>query len=643
MNQKIKTPGMANIFWMPIQTRTEMLTTGFRSILGIKVFGPDLATIENVAVQIEKALSDLPHTRSAFAERTTGGYFLDFSVNRQQAARHGLTVGDVNDIIETAIGGKTIATTVEGRERYPINVRYARDFREDLDSLKRVLVPAPMGTMDRQSGGAPERMNAPTLPRSDAPTAPQIPIGALADIDFKTGPPSVRTENGQLVGFVFVDIDTDDLNGYVQGASRRIREQVQFPTGYYIQWAGQFQYLQEAEKRLKIVIPFTLLIIFMLIYLNTKSVTKTFIVLLAVPFSLVGAFWFLHLLGYNMSVAVWVGLIALAGLDAETGVIMLLYLDHAWEKFCAQRRMNTMGDLREAVIEGAVQRIRPKVMTICAILFGLLPIMWAPTTQSGADVMKRIAAPMIGGVVTSGVLELLIYPAIFVLWRRRHLPRETRNSMQVTEISAPTMPVRKIGPEQIVGRRPRGRKAIVGVAVIILLAIGGYFAWQKLGPMYWAKNRPLSTPRVHLTEPQVDAVQKFFVAADAVTTSLSADKLDQFNNTTKELQPAVTQLGQAFDSGHPWHTLVDQIQAVSNLPQANSLEAARQEFHPFTARVVDLAKAARDQGAPFSSLKIYKCPMAPKPGQTSFWIQLQGPLRNPFYGSEMLDCGSEVK
>jgi len=275
--------------------------------------------------------------------------------------------------------------------------------------------------------------NAPTLPRSDALATAQVPISMLADISYKTGPPSIRNENGQLVGFVFVDITSEDIQGYVDAAAKRINEVVQFPPGYYIQWAGQFEYLKSAEKRLQIVVPFTLLIIFLLIYINTQSAVKTFIVLLAVPFSLVGAFWFLYLLGFNMSVAVWVGLIALAGLDAETGVVMLLYLDHAWDKFRSLGRMNTMGDLRLAVIEGAVQRIRPKVMTICAIFFGLLPIMWSPTTQSGADVMKRIAAPMIGGVVTSGILELLIYPVIFVLWRRRHLPRETRDSLQPTE------------------------------------------------------------------------------------------------------------------------------------------------------------------------------------------------------------------
>ncbi len=441
INQKVKTPGMANQIWMPIYTRTEMLTTGFRTPLGIKVFGPDLAVIQDIGVQIEKALSDFPNTRSAFAERTTGGYFLDFTPNRQVAARYGLTVGEINDIVETAIGGKTIATTVEKRERYPINVRYARDFREDLDALKRVLVPVPMPS-ERMGVGASERgsasggMNAPmlqrsTLSRSDAPDAfAQIPISMLADISYKTGPPSIRNENGQLVGFVFVDITSDDIGGYVQAAAQRINEVVKFPPGYYIQWAGQFEYQQRAFKRLLIIGPFTLLIIFVLIYLNTRSVVKTFIVMLAVPFSLVGAFWLLYLLGYNLSTAVWVGIIALAGLDAETGVVMLLYLDHAWEKFRGLGRMNTMGDLRLAVIEGAVQRIRPKIMTICAILFGLLPIMWSPTTQSGADVMKRIAAPMIGGVVTSGILELLIYPVIFVLWRRGYLPRETRDDLR---------------------------------------------------------------------------------------------------------------------------------------------------------------------------------------------------------------------
>jgi copper/silver efflux system protein len=395
LNANIKTPGMANIFWMPIQTRTEMLTTGFRSVLGVKVFGPDLGGIQQLAVQIEKQLSMLPKTRSAFAERTVGGYFLDFVVNREAAARYGLKVGDVNDIIESAIGGKNITTTVEGRERYPVNTRYARDFREDIDALKRVLVATPTGA--------------------------QVPISLLADIKYKTGPPSIRSEDGKLVGFVFVDVTTSDIDGYVRKASQQLSQNIQYPAGYYTEWAGQFQYLLAAKERLKLVIPLTLLIIFVLIYINTRSVVKTGIVLLAVPFSLVGAFWLLWLLGYNMSVAVWVGLIALAGLDAETGVVMLLYLDHAWEKFRAEGRMSNIRHLHESVIEGAVGRVRPKIMTVCAILFGLLPIMWSPAMQTGADVMKRIATPMIGGIVTSAILELLIYPTIYVLWRRREL------------------------------------------------------------------------------------------------------------------------------------------------------------------------------------------------------------------------------
>src|SRR5438874_3809931 len=357
LNANIKTPGMANIFWMPIQTRTEMLATGFRSVLGVKVFGPDLGEIQKLAVQIEKELSGLPNTRSTFAERTVGGYFLDFTVNREAAARYGLRVGDVNDIVESAIGGKNITTTVEGRERYPVNARYARDFRQDIDALKRVLVATPTGA--------------------------QVPIDLLADIRYKTGPPSVRSENGKLVGFVFVDITTSDIDGYVRKASQQLSQRIQYPPGYYISWAGQFQYLQAAKERLKVVIPLTLLIIFVLLYMNTKSLVRTAIVLLAVPFSLIGAFWLLYILDYNMSVAVWVGLIALAGLDAETGVVMLLYLDHAWEQFKAEGRMTSMRDLHDAVVEGAVGRVRPKIMTVCAIFFGLLPIMWSPAMQVG--------------------------------------------------------------------------------------------------------------------------------------------------------------------------------------------------------------------------------------------------------------------
>src|SRR5205809_1014154 len=460
LNANIKTPGMANIFWMPIQTRTEMLATGFRSVLGVKVFGSDLGQIQKLAVQVEKELAGLPNTRSAIAERTVGGYFLDFTVNREAAARYGLKVGDVNDIVESAIGGKNITTTVEGRERYPVNARYARHFRQDIDALKRVLVPTPTGA--------------------------QVPIDLLADIRYNTGPPSVRSENGKLVGFVFVDITTSDIDGYVRKASQQLSQRIQYPPGYYISWAGQFQYLQAAKERLKIVIPLTLLIIFVLLYVNTKSLVKTAIVLLAVPFSLIGAFWLLYILGYNMSVAVWVGLIALAGLDAETGVVMLLYLDHAWEKFQVQKRLNTMRDLHQAVIEGAVGRVRPKIMTVCAILFGLLPIMWSPAMQAGADVMKRIATPMIGGVVTSAILELLIYPVIYVIWRRRELPDQT-------EEEAPFIP-----PALVVSReiRQRALRWIALIGVVIALFYAGNFLWKKL-PTRKISGAPFATQTVN--------------------------------------------------------------------------------------------------------------------------------------------------
>jgi Cu(I)/Ag(I) efflux system membrane protein CusA/SilA len=510
MNEKIKTPGMANIFWMPIQTRTEMLTTGFRTILGVKVFGPDLKQIENVAVDIEKALSDFPNTRSVFAERTTGGYFLDFDVNREAAARYGLRVGDVNDIIETAIGGKTIATTVEGRERYPISVRYARDFREDLDALKRVLVATPISQVSAKPApmGAPSRGG--NAPAPDT-TTPQVPISLLANISYKTGPPSIRNENGQLVGFVFVDITGSDIEGYVRDAAQRINERVKFPPGYYIQWAGQFEYLKAAEARLKVVVPFTLLIIFVLIYMNTQSATKTISVLLAVPFSLVGAFWMLYLLGYNMSVAVWVGLIALAGLDAETGVVMLLYLDHAWEKYRDAGRMNSMSDLYAAVKEGAVQRIRPKIMTVCAILFGLLPIMWSPVTQAGADVMKRIATPMIGGVVTSAILELLIYPVIFVIWRRRALPENAREDRPEALTGEPVgTPVRP---------RRSSTRFLVTAVVIAALGAGAYYGWQKFGANLLPATKGAAAPFATQT-----------VSGLTITLSTPAGQLRHANN-----------------------------------------------------------------------------------------------------------------
>jgi Cu(I)/Ag(I) efflux system membrane protein CusA/SilA len=391
MHQELNYPGMPNIWWMPIQTRIEMLSTGIRSQLGIKVFGDDLGEIEKTAVAIEKAVAEVPGTRSAFAERSTGGFFLDVTVNRREAGRLGLRVQDVNDVVLTAIGGMNVSETVEGRERYPINVRYAREFRDHPEALKRVLVATPAGA--------------------------QVPLNQVAELEFVTGPPMIRSEDGKLVGFVFVDLAGRPIADYVEDAKEVVAQEVSLPSGTRIEWAGQFTYLERAKERLKIVVPITLLIVFILLYLNTQSIAETGIVLLAVPFSLVGAIWLLWLLDYNMSIAVWVGLIALAGLDAETGVVMLLYLNLAHRRWKNEGRLRSWEDLRESIVEGAARRIRPKLMAVLTTMVGLVPVMWS--TGTGADVMKRIAAPMVGGLVSSFALQLTVYPALFAMWKKR--------------------------------------------------------------------------------------------------------------------------------------------------------------------------------------------------------------------------------
>jgi Cu(I)/Ag(I) efflux system membrane protein CusA/SilA len=394
MDAKLRYAGMPNIFWMPIQTRTEMLATGIRSQLGIKVFADDPATIERVGVEIEHALADVAGTRSAQAERLTGGFYLDVRVDREAAARLGVRVRDVNEVVEAAVGGTNVSETVEGRQRYPINVRYARDFREDVDALRRVLVATPLGA--------------------------QVPLEQVADVDFQMGPPFLRSEAGRPVGFVAVDVTGRAIVDYVEDAKRAVAAHVTLPAGVRLEWAGQFQYYERARARLALVLPLTLLLVALLLYWNTGSAIETGIVLLAVPFSLIGAVWLLWLLDYHLSVAVWVGLIALAGLDAETGVVMLLYLKLAWRRRREEGLLASFEDLREAIVEGAAQRIRPKLMTVLTTMIGLLPVMWS--AGAGADVMKRIAAPMVGGLVTSFLLELTVYPAIFALWKRRELP-----------------------------------------------------------------------------------------------------------------------------------------------------------------------------------------------------------------------------
>jgi copper/silver efflux system protein len=395
LNAAVKVPGLTNAWTMPIKTRIDMLSTGIKTPVGIKLGGPDLQVLEDLGRQVEEVMRDHPGTLSVYAERVMGGNYLDFDINRQAVARYGLTTGDVQQVIQTAIGGMNITTTVEGLERYPVNLRYRRELRDNLPALRQVLVPTPTGA--------------------------QIPLGQLADLRFAIGPPGIKSENSRPNAWVYVDIRGVDVGTYVEGARKLIDNHIDLPPGYTIAWSGQYEYMQRAQERLMYVIPLTVLIIFVIIFLNTKSVIKTGIVFLAVPFSLVGAIWLLYLLGYNMSIAVWVGIIALAGLDAETGVVMLLYLDHAYDDFKQRGWLKTRTDLMDAVYHGAVKRVRPKVMTICVIVAGLLPILWSHGT--GADVMKRIATPMVGGVVTSGFMELAIYPVIFYLWRSRRLPK----------------------------------------------------------------------------------------------------------------------------------------------------------------------------------------------------------------------------
>ncbi|PYP84586.1 MAG: CusA/CzcA family heavy metal efflux RND transporter [Blastocatellia bacterium AA13] len=390
LNEKLDLPGVSNAWTMPIKARIDMQTTGIRTPVGVKVSGADPKEIEDIGKKIEAILPRMSETRSVFAERTGGGYFLDFDLKRDQLARYGLTVDEAQMIVLNAIGGENVTTTVEGRERYPVNVRYMRDFRSNLDQLQRVLVP----TMGGQQ---------------------QIPMAQIADIKIVSGPSMLRDENGMLTGYVFIDVAGSDIGGYVDKAKHLIHEELNLPAGYALTWSGQYESILRVKERLKVVLPITLFLILFLLYLNTRSAAKTILILLAVPFSAVGAIWFLYALGYNMSIGTWVGLIALMGVDAETGVFMLLYLDLAFEERKKQGLMRNVSDLREAIAHGAVKRIRPKFMTVTTMFVGLIPIMWS--VGAGADVMKRIAAPMIGGIFTSFILELAVYPALYEIWK----------------------------------------------------------------------------------------------------------------------------------------------------------------------------------------------------------------------------------
>ncbi len=398
MDQALQIPGVTNAWTMPIKARIDMLTTGVRTPVGIKIFGADLQEIQQLGENIEGILRGIPGTRSVFAERVTGGKFVDITPRRQQLARYGLTIEQLQMVVQTAIGGEDVSTTIEGRARYPVNVRYPRELRDDLTRLGRVLVPTP--------GGA------------------QIPLAQVADLTVVDGPAMIRDENGFLAGYVYVDIAGRDVGGYVADARRAVEQQLKLPAGYSLQWSGQYENMLRVKERLKLVVPITLALIFLLLYANTRSTFKATLVMLAVPFSAIGAIWLFYILGYNVSIAAWVGMIALLGLDAETGVFMLLFLDLSHDDYKRRGLLNSPSELDEAIVHGAVKRARPKMMTVAAAFMGLLPIMWS--TSAGADVMKRIAAPMIGGLTTSFALELLVYPAIYKLWklhtdfRRRH-------------------------------------------------------------------------------------------------------------------------------------------------------------------------------------------------------------------------------
>ncbi len=410
LDAALQFPGVSNAWTQPIRARIDMLSTGIRTPVGIKVLGTDLKEMEGVARQVEAVVRAVPGTSSAYAERVIGGYFLDITPDREALGRYGLMVGDVQDVIATALGGQALTNTVEGRERYTVNVRYPRAFRSDPHAIAdEVQVPLP-------AGGT-------------------VPLREVAKVELTRGPTSIRTENGQLAVYIFVDIAGRDLGGYVAEAHQAVADEVKLPQGTTLQWSGQYEYLERAEARLKIVVPLTLLVVFLLLYLNFRRLTETLIVMLSLPFALVGGVWLLWWMGFNMSVAVAVGFIALSGVAAETGVIMLVYLDHAWDEVRAacgrEDRPPTREDLRRAIMVGAVERVRPKMMTVVAIMAGLVPILWS--TGSGSEVMQRIAVPMIGGMVSSTVLTLVVIPAVYALVKGWTLPPGNQSRAEAVE------------------------------------------------------------------------------------------------------------------------------------------------------------------------------------------------------------------
>ena len=549
MNEKLTLPGQTNAWTMPIKNRTDMLTTGIRTPIGVKIFGSDLKEIEQIGQHLEGILQTIPGTRSVYGERTAGGYFVDFDLNREQIARYGLTIKEVQDVIMTAIGGENVTTTIEGRERYPVNIRYPRELREDVDQMARVLVP----TM----GGS------------------QVPLGQLATIKLLEGPSMIRDEDGKLSGYVYVDVDTEkrDIGGYVEEAKIAVDKELKLKPGYLLAWSGQYEAMARVKEKMKVVLPLTLMIVFGLIYMNTKSLMKTSIVLMAVPFSAIGAVWFLYALGYNVSIGVWVGLIALLGLDAETGIFMLLYLDLSYADAKAKGLVRNRAELNEAILHGAVQRVRPKVMTVACAFFGLVPIMWS--TGAGADVMKRIAAPMIGGLFTSFLMELLVYPAVYLLWRKRELPREEQ--------------------EQTALLRGWHKLAIVSGIVVAILV--GAVMFMTRG----ADAQPLY--------PKYDAVRMALVNDDESSAAKRAKELSD--------------LAEASDQ----ELVASKAAAVAS---AGTLEATRHAFAELSDAMITYRTTSKEEPKPV----VVYCSMA-----KHSWLQAKGPISNPYLGPGMTTCG----
>jgi Cu(I)/Ag(I) efflux system membrane protein CusA/SilA len=464
MNHAMHMPGWTNAWTMPIKTRIDMLSTGIRTPIGIKIFGSDLDVIERIGTDLERVVSRVPSTRSVYSDRNTGGFYLDIVPRREALARYGLTLGDVQDVIETAIGGQPIEVTVEGRNRFSISVRYPRELRQDIEQLRRVLVPirsgrgsspapamatsssggmggsrsaAPPSSMGgmggagdtRASGGSgssPQSAGGFDASRYADRGGPHVPLGQIADVRVVTGAPMIRDEAGMLVGYVYVDMDDarQDIGGYVDQAKRAVAAGVKLPPGYHLKWTGQYELLEQMQGRMKFLVPLTIAIVLLLLYLNFGNLAESLIVLASVPFALVGSIWLLALLGYNLSTAVWVGIIALVGLAAQTGVVMVVYCDSVYNKRKAQGLIRDLDDIVDATLEGSVQRVRPKLMTVATMMIGLVPLLWSQ--GAGADVMKRVAAPMVGGLFTSAFLTLEIIPVVYTYWRYSQLKREKR-------------------------------------------------------------------------------------------------------------------------------------------------------------------------------------------------------------------------